>query len=533
MLYVSIIVEMLRLRPARTVMCAIGAQVALWTFIPGWFYAGPPGNLPFVLAVGHQFQIGSAFGPPLAFWLAELVFDLAGHHLIAVYALSQACVAATYWAVFRLGREIVGAQHAALAVLAMVGISSFTVASPDFGPAILAMPLWAFALTHYWLTLQTRRQDYGIALAVELALLLATTDAALLLIGVLLAFSWFDERARALVFTRAWWPVFTRAWWPAGIAVAVMLAPHIYFLVKAADGFLPALARLRAPEAVLGNFATWVRLIALIVAAQAGLIVLAGIAVPLPWTKPSRAPVIVRAPLEPFGRKFIYLVATAPALLAAALGAVLGAAIPVGGTAPLIVLSGLALVIAAGDAIVLVHQRLLVLAWFGLLLGPPVLTLIAMLGLPLVGTDLAVNQPAPEIGRFFAESFERRTGKPLAIVAGDPRTAALIGLGAPSRPSLFLQDTPARSPWVSMEDVKTKGAIVVWPTGNTAGTPPPGLAAIFPDLVPEVPKTFARTVEGRLPLLRYGWAVIRPQAAPEPPPAAVAPKAPPETPTPK
>src|SRR5262249_24905658 len=116
---------------------------------------------------------------------------------------------------------------------------------------------------------------------------------------------------------------------------------------------------------------------------------------------------------------------------------------------------------------------------------------------------------------------------------GDPRTAALIGLGAPSRPSLFLQDAPARSPWVSIEDVRTKGAIVVWPTGDTDGTPPPALSAAFPNLVPEVPKTFARTVEGRLPLLRYGWAVIRPQAAPEAPPAPVAPEGLPETPAPQ
>jgi hypothetical protein len=303
-----------------------------------------------------------------------------------------------------------------------------------------------------------------------------------------------------------------------------MLAPHIYFLLRAADGFLPTLARLSAPAAVVGDFATWLRLIALILAAHAGLIVLAGIAIRLPWTTPAPAPVIVRAPIDPLGRKFIYLFASVPALLAAAAGAMLGIATPVGGTAPLIVLSGLALVIMAGDAIVLVHQRLLVGAWFGLLLGPPVLAVVAMLALPLVGTDLAINQPASEIGGFFADSFERRIGKPPAIVAGDPRTAALIGLGAQSRPSLFLQDTPARSPWVSIEDVRAKGAIVVWPTADTAGTPPPALTATFPDLVPEVPKTFARTINGRLPLLRYGWAVIRPPAPPEAPPETPAPK---------
>jgi hypothetical protein len=296
-----------------------------------------------------------------------------------------------------------------------------------------------------------------------------------------------------------------------------------------------ALVRLRAPETVVGNFTGWLRLMALIAAAHAGLIVLAGIAIQVPWLRPSPAPAIVRPPLEPLARKFVYLFATVPVLLATIVGAVLGDAAPAGGTAPLIVLSALALVIAAGDAVVLAHQRLLIGTWVGLLLGPPVLTVLAMLVLPLVGTDLAVDRPAAAIGGFFADSFERRIGKPLAIVAGDPRTAALIGLGAPSRPSLFLQATPARSPWVSIEDVKAKGAIVVWPTVDTAGTPPPALTEIFPDLVPEVPRTFPRMVEGRLPLLRFGWAVIRPQEAPPPAPPApkeAAPEAPPAAPPP-
>jgi hypothetical protein len=51
----------------------------------------------------------------------------------------------------------------------------------------------------------------------------------------------------------------------------------------------------------------------------------------------------------------------------------------------------------------------------------------------------------------------------------------------------------------------------VWPTTDTAGTPPPGISERFPQLVPEVPRVFARRVQGRLPLVRIGWAVIRPK----------------------
>jgi hypothetical protein len=86
-----------------------------------------------------------------------------------------------------------------------------------------------------------------------------------------------------------------------------------------------------------------------------------------------------------------------------------------------------------------------------------------------------------------------------------------------------------------MADIKAKGAIVVWPTNDTSGTPPAQIKERFPDIVPEVPRAFERPSQGRLPLLRIGWAVIRPQTqrdepapAPQPPaPQAPAPAVPP------
>ncbi len=84
-------------------------------------------------------MLGSYLGPPLAFWLGELAFRLGG--LPGVYVLSQACIVTVFWAVFTLGRSVVGTRHAVLGSLLMAGVAAFTVPSPDFGPAILAAPL--------------------------------------------------------------------------------------------------------------------------------------------------------------------------------------------------------------------------------------------------------------------------------------------------------------------------------------------------------------------------------------------------------
>jgi hypothetical protein len=195
------------------------------------------------------------------------------------------------------------------------------------------------------------------------------------------------------------------------------------------------------------------------------------------------------------------------------LAVIIGLSGPVGGVGPLIILSGLAIVVAAGDSITLTRQHIVIAAWFGLLLVPPIMAGVAVLVLPWLNIDLRVGQPVKAMARFFADSFERRTGLPLQIVGGDPRTAALIALGASSRPSLYFDATPAASPWITLDAIKAKGAILAWPTAGTAGTPPAALVERFPELVAEVPRAFERRVQGSLPLLRIGWALIRPQAA--------------------
>src|SRR5262249_43964915 len=143
MLHVSIFVELLRSRPSLAVWLAAVAQALLWLLIPSLFYAGPPGDLPNVLAVGHEFQLGTYLGPPLAFWLAEIAFDLTGHSLFGVYLLSQACVVVTYWAVFALARSIIGAQHAALAGLLLGGVAAVTVPATDFERRMPPGPVYA------------------------------------------------------------------------------------------------------------------------------------------------------------------------------------------------------------------------------------------------------------------------------------------------------------------------------------------------------------------------------------------------------
>jgi hypothetical protein len=504
MLYVSIFVELLRSRPALAVWLAALMQAALWTLVPALFYGSPPGDLATVIALGHEFPLSADFDPPLAFWLAEFVYRLSGNRLFGVYALSQVCVVVTYWAVFVLGRSMVGPQHGALAVLLMVGVSVFTVPTPEFGPAILAMPLWAVILLHYWRAVGEGRWLYWVALAVEFGLLLLTTYAALLLIGLIALFTLMNRRARVTLGSSD--P------WLAGIVAVVILFPYLLWFVESGDGLVHTISHLRGSESVTENFNAWLKQMALIIGSHAGLAVLVGLVIGWPWVEREPAPTIVRPPADTFVRQFAYFFAIVPILAATFTAVLIGLSTPLGGVAPLVILSGLGVVVGAGDHIEFSQQRVVVSAWFGLLFVPPIMTVMALYVLPWLGIALNVNQPASTMAQFFDDSFQRRVGAPLPIVAGEPRLAALIALAAPSRPSLYLDATPERSPWATMGDIRRKGAILVWPATDPTGAPPAALKERFPDIVPEIPpRTFDRPMQGRLPRLGVGWAVIRPQ----------------------
>jgi hypothetical protein len=499
MLRTSLIIELLRSQPRLMVWLAALAQGALWWLVPSLLYASPPGDLPMVLAVGHEFPLGSAFGPPLAFWLAEIAFRIGGAP--GVYLLAQICVVTAYYGVFTLARAIVGVHHAAFAVLLMAGILAFAVPTPDFGPAILALPFTVFTLVNLWRAVGQRKRTAWFALAPNLGLLLLTTYAGLVLtaaIGVFLATTRRGRRA-----LRSAEP------WLASIVIIAVLFPHLIWFDLAGDQLFDLLVPAVTGSSWLSGLSGFLEMLLL---SHVGLILLVGLGARWRTNGKKNEPVFVRSSTNPFGEWFVYFFAAVPALLAASVAGLSASAPGPGSVAPYVALSGLAVVVLSGNSIFWLRPRLLATTWALLLLAPPLGVAAAVVALPWLGVPgLGVDRPAAAMGRFFAENFTRRTGAPFAVVTGDPSTAALVALGAPGRPSLYLDASPGRTPWVTADDIRRKGAVVVWPNADTRTEVPPAIAARFPGLVADVPRTFEREVQGRLPLLRIGWGVIRPQ----------------------
>src|SRR5205807_4572053 len=98
------------------------------------------------------------------------------------------CSIVTLWALYLLARAVVGGQQAVLAVLLTMTVTAFSSPSVEFGPLVLARPLWALLLLHSWQLIGQNRRNAWFAWSIEAGLLLLMTSAAP---GILLLFAGF------------------------------------------------------------------------------------------------------------------------------------------------------------------------------------------------------------------------------------------------------------------------------------------------------------------------------------------------------
>jgi hypothetical protein len=500
MRFTSLIIELIRARPRLVVWLVVLFQAVLWLILPLLLYRSPPGDVATVLAYGREYQVGTELGPPLAFWLADIAYRVVGNHMFGVYLLAQLCSIVTFWALYLLARAIVGGQQAALAVLLTLTVMAFSSPGVEFGPLVLARPLWALLLLHSWQLLGQGRHNAWFAWSIEAGLLLLTTSAAIGLLMLVAGFALATKRGRRTLMS------FDALF---ALSVVVVLAlPYLIWLIRA-----DALTLLHWPA--IGDLSAralhWGGLLGGLLFAISGIVLL--VIVNSGWfaRTPEEAPIIYRPPVLPLARDFVYFFAIGPALAGSLISGLFDLDRVAGGTGIALLMSGLAAIVAAGDLVQLRRQRVLRSVWAAVIIAPALAVFATTLFLPWTGSgELATSLPATAIAHFFGDSFERRTNHPLRAVTGDAQLAALIALD-PARPHLLLDAAPERTPWLTLAKFNETGGIVVWRASDTVGTPPADIVRRFPGLVPEVPRSFEWLVTGRQPLLRIGWAIVRPK----------------------
>jgi hypothetical protein len=390
-----------------------------------------------------------------------------------------------------------------LAVMLMAAVLAFTAPTPEFGPSVLALPFAALVLLCFWRAVGEGRRGAWIDFSAALALLLLTSYWALLFALLLFYFLLLSPEGRATLKR-------PDPWLACGVALLISF-PHAQWLWR--TGVLGRLLAQYTPAALPGLIARWPALLAAIVAAHAGLLMLMFVGAGWGAGGPSQAVAIEGRAAPAFGRRFVLFFAFALPIVGTLAAALAAGTITLPMAGPLVLLSGLAVMAAPKMPIALHRQHFLGRLWFTVLLALPLIVALGLVLAPWTGlSDPSTRQPAAAMAQFFTDTYHRRTGQPLAIVAGESHAVFLIAAGSPDRPRLYLPAEPERTPWLNEQDVRLHGAIVVWPVEDPTGRPPAAIRARFPDLAAEVPETFERPIQGLLPPLRLGWGLIRPQS---------------------
>ena len=446
-------------RPERALLGLIAAQVAFWTLAPALSHSAPPLDVVEMYAWGREGVVATFKHPNLPGLVLEGVRRLTGQTGWPAYLVAQLCIAAAFWAVFALGRELMDSRRALAGVLLLTGVYFFSWPTPEFNHNVAQMPLWALTILLLWRASTRGELLSWLLLGLVAGLSLWAKYSSAMLLAPAAAWMMWDADARKRLFTPGPWLallVFALAVAPQALwLLDNNFAPLAYAARRAADGgplaaleFLLTQVLNHLPMALLLLCAGW-------------------------FGKPT-----ADAAPKPKQRalRFLLLMGLGPLALTVLAG-IFGAGLRASWGAPMFALSGLIVValIRRGFSAPRL-QRLMIGAGVLIVTVSGLYFAHMRYGALFTNDPLRGNWPQAELSRALEAAWARETGgAPLRIVASEIWTAGLIGMSARNPPSVLINGDFAISPWLSPAAAARRGALIVWRADEPA---PPHVAAL-------------------------------------------------------
>jgi 4-amino-4-deoxy-L-arabinose transferase-like glycosyltransferase len=487
--------------PTRTFLAFLALHAVVWTVLPALFFINLPLDLIEGLVYGREWQLGYDKLPPLPWWMVEATHRLFGPDLF-FYALSQLTVLAAFALIWVMARQLVGPVGALVAILIIDGMHYFTFTATKFNHDVIQLPFWALTGFAYWAALRGGRTvhwallGFGIGMAVWAKYFIVVQAVPLALFGL------FDRDARKSLATPGPW-----------IAVAVALgvmSPHLVWLMQ--NDFLPftyADARAAQFKGALDYLTKPSRF----VLSQLGFL-LPSLLIAAPYlrrdvrTLETAANTELQVSATAFDRRIVTLLAFGPAAMIVLLSIETGRdAVALWGY-PLWLFLGLWIVLNARPLERVTLWRIVFL-WGAIFISTAVVFAIDYsFSQRFRPRYSAVIYPGKQLGAEMSRRYRELTGQPLAYVIGAMWLSGNIAYYAPERPRALIDGNPLRAPWIDLDDLRSRGAVVVWVAGDPKVLPPifravAGAAEIQPPLT--LPLHLGVGVT------QVGWALLRPQ----------------------
>lgn len=483
--------------PAWVVPLFLLGHAVIWTALPALLYPNLPLDLIEALVYGREWQLGYDKLPPLPWWLVEVAHRLIGYDF-AYYFLAQAAVVAGFAAVWALARSLVGARGALVALLILDGLHYFNYTAAKFNHDVIQLPFWALAGYAFHRSLRGGEARHWLLLGLSIGILLWAKYFVVVLAVPLGLFMLFDSDARKHFATPG--PYIALA-----AAIATM-TPHLVWLVQ--NDFLPFGYAEHRAQLSRGWYDHLWHPVQFAVGQLFFLIPSLLIALPLFWprSRQDEPPVVVAA--DAYDMRIITLLAFGPLATVLALSVISGR-----GT---IAMWGYPLFLFSGIWLVMVARRFLddgrmvrIGAIWSVVSGVLAIAFVVNYGvMPRYDHRYrAVLYPGADLARELSDRYRALTGKDIVYVIGTMWDGGNASHYMPSQPRVLIDGKPARAPWIDLNDLRARGAVVVWTDGDLS-TLPVEYRNIAADAQVQPPFTlpFRRGDN----ILNVGWAVLLP-----------------------
>ncbi len=484
--------------PNRALGVFLVLHALVWTALPDLLYPNLPLDLIEALTYGREWQLGYDKLPPLPWWLVEIAWRIAGHDF-AYYLLAQIAVVVALLFVYATARPIIGATGALAAVLIVDGLHYLNYTAAKFNHDVIQLPFWAMAGYALHRGLRRGRLADWLLLGLAIGILVWAKYFVVVLVAPMVLFALVDDDARKSLRTPG--P------YVAAVVSLTVAAPHLIWLV--ANDFLPfAYAEHRAVlprgwydhlwhplKFALGQFGFMIP--ALI------------IALPLFWPRKADGETPPSAVADDFDWRIVTWLAFGPCAVVLLLGVVSGrGAIAMWGY-PLWMFLGLWLVLTARRAIEGARLTRIVATW--------AVVFCVLAGAFVVNYEIlprfdhryrAVFFPGEALAREITMRYRAITGQAPVYVIGSMWDGGNVGHYAPSRPRVLIDGKPGRAPWIDLNDLHARGAVIVWTDADTTVVPPM-YRTVAPDAA--VQPSFVLPYRRGTGSVEIGWAIVLPR----------------------
>nr|WP_321445495.1 glycosyltransferase family 39 protein [uncultured Cohaesibacter sp.] len=443
--------------PAFWFWALVMIHLVLWTLVPTLVYRNLPLDVIELVTWGHEWQLGYFKHPPLPSWLLEGATILFGKAEWPAYMLSQLSIVIAFWAIWRLGRAVIGAKAALLSVFLTSLIYFYNFPTPEFNHNVLQVPVWALMALVGWYALKQDKLWQWLALGLLTGTAVYIKYSMAILVVALLLFLLIEPQARQRLRSKGLWL--------ASLLALLISAPHLYWLI---DSNFQSLAYASTRSAPLEGITARILGPLGFVGAQIGhhgalllVLVLGGGLLPF-WRKglTGRVSFAFAGTLE---QRYILWIALVPILLTILLSVISGSEMRPMWPAPMFSFSALALLGSLKTAYYKDRFRAMVIGWAALYFG--ILVVIASMGLfgsHFIKKPLRVDWPGSTIASHFSKAWQSQFGQPLAFVGGNAWIGGNVSFYAPERPSLVYLEDWGRSPWADPAQVRCQGLLILW-----------------------------------------------------------------------